>query len=311
MADTPSKAPTNGTPDAADQPPQSGQKPRKRRIGRLVFRALLLLLIAVPISAALFALARPVDAERTWIGVQRYWRHTLASYKVPLPGTPDLWNLDKRLASHGLAVGNPIFMRIFKREFELELWMLRDGKFHRFATYPICKWSGELGPKIKTGDRQAPEGFYTVDAKALNPNSAWHRSFNLGFPNAFDRAHGRSGSFLMVHGGCGSIGCYAMTNPVIDEIWKLVTSALNGGQQRFQVQVFPFRMTEANLARHSGSPQSAFWASLKPGYDLFDANLTPPKVSVCGKTYAFGPGAEGSDGSAPIEAGCPTGSTAR
>ena len=133
MADTPSKAPTNGTPDAADQPPQSGQKPRKRRIGRLVFRALLLLLIAVPISAALFALARPVDAERTWIGVQRYWRHTLASYKVPLPGTPDLWNLDKRLASHGLAVGNPIFMRIFKREFELELWMLRDGKFHRLG----------------------------------------------------------------------------------------------------------------------------------------------------------------------------------
>jgi len=264
-----------------------------------------LLLVAVAISAAIFALARPVDAERAWIGIERHWRSLLAANGVTLPGTPDLANLDRRLAAHGLAAGNPIFMRIFKREFELELWMMRDGRFHRFATYPICKWSGELGPKLKTGDRQAPEGFYTVDAKALNPNSAWHRSFNLGFPNTFDRAHGRTGSFLMVHGGCGSIGCYAMTNPVIDEIWRLVTSALNKGQPRFQVQVFPFRMTERNLARHEGSPLAPFWASLKPGYDLFEASQTPPKVTVCGKRYAFAAGAEGSDGSLPVEAGCP------
>jgi murein L,D-transpeptidase YafK len=108
----------------------------------------------------------------------------------------------------------------------------------------------------------------------------------------------------MVHGGCGSIGCYAMTNPVIDEIWKLVTAALRGGQARFQVQVFPFRMTERNLARHSGSKQSAFWGDLKRGYDLFEASQVPPKVSVCGKSYAFSPGSEGYDGSGVIEAGC-------
>lgn len=268
-------------------------------------RLAVLLSIAVAISAAIFALARPVDAERAWIGIERHWRSLLAANGVTLPGTPDLSSLDQRLAAHGLAVGNPIFMRIFKREFELELWMMRDGRFHRFATYPICKWSGELGPKIKTGDRQAPEGFYTVDAKALNPNSAWHRSFNLGFPNTFDRAHGRTGSFLMVHGGCGSIGCYAMTNPVIDEIWRLVTGALNKGQPRFQVQVFPFRMTERNLARHEGSPLAPFWASLKPGYDLFEASQVPPKVTVCGKRYAFAAGAEGYDGSGSIDAGCP------
>lgn len=270
----------------------------------------MLLLVAVPITAAIFAFAWPVEAERAWIGIERHWRSSMARYGVTLPGTPDLANLDSRLSSHGLAVGNPIFMRIFKREFELELWMMRDGRFHRFATYPICKWSGELGPKLKTGDRQAPEGFYAVDAKALNPNSAWHRSFNLGFPNAFDRAFGRTGSFLMVHGGCGSIGCYAMTNPVIDEIWQLVTGALNKGQQRFQVQVFPFRMTERNLARHAGSPLAAFWAGLKPGYDLFEASQVPPKVTVCGKRYAFTAGAEGYDGGAPIEAGCPAGASA-
>ena len=270
-----------------------------------VVRLLLLLAVAVPITAAIFALARPVEAERAWIGVERHWRSLLAANGVTLPGTPDLDNLDTRLASHGLAAGNPIFMRIFKREFELELWMMRDGRFHRFATYPICKWSGELGPKLKTGDRQAPEGFYTVDKSALNPNSAWHRSFNLGFPNTYDRSFGRTGSFLMVHGGCGSIGCYAMTNPVIDEIWRLVTAALNGGQQRFQVQVFPFRMTERNLARHAGSPLATFWQGLKPGYDLFEAGQIPAKVTVCNKRYAFSAGPDGYDGGAPIEAGCP------
>jgi murein L,D-transpeptidase YafK len=292
----------------SDRPSDSVAKssPRKRRgvLARAV-RYSALAIAAVLVSAAIFVLARPIDAERAGIGLQRLWRVTLADFKIPLPGTPKLYDVERRLASHGVKEGDPIFLRIFKREFELELWMRRDGRFHRFATYPICKWSGELGPKLKTGDRQAPEGFYTVDQKALNPNSAWHRSFNLGFPNAFDRAHGRTGSFLMVHGGCGSIGCYAMTNPVIDEIWRLVTAALSGGQQRFQVQVFPFRMTDANLARHAGSAQSAFWANLKQGYDLFEASQLPPKVSVCKGTYSFAPGAEGSDGSGPIEAACP------
>ncbi len=288
----------------------AGKPKRRRRSGivralSLGLRFLLLLLVIVPVTAGLFAFAWPLEAEREWIRAQRLWRHTLADFNVTLPGTPDLKDLDGRLASHGLAAGNPIFMRVFKREFELELWMMRDGRFHRFATYPICKWSGELGPKIKTGDRQAPEGFYTVDAKALNPKSAWHRSFNLGFPNTFDQAYGRTGSFLMVHGGCGSIGCYAMTNPVIDEIWQLVTAALHGGQQRFQVQVFPFRMTEGNLGRHAGSAAHAFWTNLKPGYDLFEASQVPPKVSVCGKRYAFAPGGEGYDGGGAIEAGCP------
>ncbi len=260
--------------------------------------------------AGIYALAQPIEAERTWIGLQRTWRMTLARFGMTLPGTPALDDLAGRLKAHGVAAGDPIFLRIFKREFELELWMMRDGRFHRFATYPICKWSGTLGPKLKQGDRQAPEGFYTVDKTALNPNSAWHRSFNLGFPNAFDRAHGRTGSFLMVHGGCGSIGCYAMTNPVIDEIWHLVTSALGGRQARFQVQVFPFRMTERNLSRHAGSPLAPFWANLKTGYDLFEAGRIPPTVSVCDKRYAFSPGRAGDDGSAPITARCPGGDAA-
>jgi murein L,D-transpeptidase YafK len=207
-----------------------------------------------------------------------------------LPGTPDLARLDTRLAAKGLSLGDPVFIRIFKLDSELELWIKKDGRFVRFATYPICLWSGRLGPKLKEGDRQAPEGFYTVDSDALNPNSRMHRSFNLGFPNAFDQAHGRTGSFLMVHGGCASVGCYAVTDPVVDEIWRLVTAALDKGQPRFAVHVFPFRMTERNLRLRRGQEWDGFWANLKQGYDLFETAHVPPAVAVCQGRYVFGPG---------------------
>ncbi len=244
------------------------------------------------------------DADERGIRLQRAENYATASLGLALPGTPDLANLDGRLASHGVKLGTPVFIRIFKRDFELELWMMRDGRFHRFATYPICRWSGKLGPKIATGDHQAPEGFYTVDAGALNPNSRWHRSFNLGFPNAFDSAFGRTGSFLMVHGGCGSVGCYAMTNAVIGEIWRVVKAALNGGQRRFQVQVFPFRMSEANLERYQDSRHKAFWREIKAGHDAFEAEYLPPRVRVCGKRYQFEPAGSVADGSEPIVMQC-------
>lgn len=222
-----------------------------------------------------------------------------------LPGTPQLTELSARLAKQDLKLGAPIFVRIFKREFELEMWVKRGNRFEHFATYPVCMWSGGLGPKLKQGDRQAPEGFYTVDSSALNPNSQYHRSFNLGFPNAFDSAHGRTGSLLMVHGDCRSIGCYAMTNGVIDEIWSLLTSALSAGQKRVQVQVFPFRMTATNLSRHSENPNIGFWQQLRAGYDAFERDRVPPSVSVCDGRYIVRPASGDSDGSTPITVSCP------
>lgn len=164
---------------------------------------------------------------------------------------------------------------------------------------------GEFGTKLKQGDRQAPEGFYTVDSAALNPNSQYHRSFNLGFPNAFDRAHARTGSLLMVHGDCRSIGCYAMTDRVIDEVWSMLTSALAGGQKRVQVQVFPFRMTETNMSRHAANPNIGFWRQLQAGHDAFVRDHVPPLVRVCDGRYAIRPATGDSDGSAPIEVSCP------
>ncbi len=230
-----------------------------------------------------------LDADQRAVRFERAERLRLAKRGELLPGTPELGNLSARLKAQGLRLGAPIFIRVFKREFELELWVENGGRYQRFATYPICRWSGELGPKLIEGDGQSPEGFYTVDQRALNPNSRWHRSFNLGFPNAFDRAHGRTGSFLMVHGGCSSIGCYAMTNAVMDEIWRLIGAALGGGQRQVHVHAFPFRMTADNLAARQGSPWRAFWQDLKAGYDAFETTKIPPRVMVCNGSYQVTP----------------------
>ena len=193
--------------------------------------------------------------------------------------------LPARLESKSLAMGKPIFVRIFKEESLLEVWMQRNGRWTLFQGYPICRWSGQLGPKLKTGDKQAPEGFYTVGLTQLNPNSRWHLSFNLGFPNRYDRSYGRTGSFLMVHGGCSSAGCYAMTNAAVDDIYRLVEAALRGGQSGVPVHIFPFRMTAANMAQHRHSRWIAFWRDLKRGYEFFETRRAVPAIRVVERSY--------------------------
>ena len=183
---------------------------------------------------------------------------------------------------------SPILMRIFKEESELEVWKQDDsGRFALFRSYPICRFSGELGPKIKTGDRQAPEGFYTITPGLMNPNSSQYLAINTGFPNAYDRANGRTGSFLMIHGGCSSAGCYAMTDEQMAEIYALAREAFFGGQASFQLQAYPFRMTPLNLARHRDSPHMAFWRMLKEGHDHFEVTHLQPRIGVCEKRYIF------------------------
>ena len=212
-----------------------------------------------------------------------------------IPGTANLDavretvlpDLEVQLAEQGLRLGAPIFIRIFKASSELELWVEDGERFSLFKTYPICSYSGDLGPKLKEGDRQSPEGFYSVSAGQLNPNSSYHLSFNLGFPNRYDRSHGRTGSFLMVHGKCVSIGCYAMTDRGIEEIYLLAEAALKDGQNAFDVHIFPFRMTEEALAEHAGSPWIGFWENLKEGHDLFEAERVPPTAGVADGRYAF------------------------
>lgn len=189
------------------------------------------------------------------------------------------------LSEAGFSPGAPAFIRIFKETRELELWLQRGSTFGLYKTFPICTWSGALGPKLREGDGQSPEGFYSVTPNQLNPQSSYHLSFNLGFPNAYDRAQGRTGSFLMVHGSCVSIGCYAMTDDGIEEIYLIVEAALSSGQSAFDVHVFPFRMTPEAWAQHGQSQWAAFWQMLQPGYDRFEATRIPPAIDVVNGAY--------------------------
>jgi murein L,D-transpeptidase YafK len=183
---------------------------------------------------------------------------------------------------------SPILVRLFKQEAELEVWkQTRSGQFALLKTYPICRWSGDLGPKVREGDRQAPEGFYSINPSQMNPQSAYYLSFNTGFPNAFDRALGRTGSQLMVHGDCSSRGCYAMTDEQIAEIYSLGRESFFGGQKAFQFQAYPFRMTPVNMAKHRNNPNMAFWKMIKEGYDHFEVTRQEPKVDFCEKKYVF------------------------
>ncbi|ADU14466.1 L,D-transpeptidase family protein [Asticcacaulis excentricus] len=212
-------------------------------------------------------------------------------------GAADLQQVRKERLSHiraaltrnDLQLGQPILIRIFKETDELELWVKSGGKYRLYKTFRICSWSGSLGPKKKEGDGQSPEGFYTVSRGQMKPDSQYHLAFNLGYPNAFDRANGRIGSYLMVHGKCASIGCYAMTDKGIEEIWLIADEALKGGQTAFQVHVYPFRMTDAHIKRHVGSPWLGFWTDLKAGYDRFEQNHSDLNVTVVNKRYRVTP----------------------
>ncbi len=211
---------------------------------------------------------------------------TLATNAKANKPIPD--KLLAEMADKDMDPQSPILVRLFKQEADLEVWKQnRSGRFELLKVYPICRWSGDLGPKVKEGDRQAPEGFYTISPAQMNPQSAYYLSFNTGFPNAYDRAWGRSGSELMVHGDCSSRGCYAMTDEQISEIYSLGREAFFGGQRAFQFQAYPFRMTAKNMARHRNNPNLAFWKMLKEGNDHFEVTHLEPKVDVCEKHYVF------------------------
>jgi murein L,D-transpeptidase YafK len=200
--------------------------------------------------------------------------------------------LKRELAAKGLRMGDPVFIRIFKESRELEMWIQEPKKkiYKLFKTYPVANWGGgTLGPKLKQGDGQAPEGFYFVQRGQMNPKSKYHLAFNLGYPNGFDLAHRRTGDFLMVHGSNVSIGCYAMTDALIEEIYTLTDAALRKGQGFFRVHAFPFRMTEARMKKAADSRWFDFWKNLKTGYDWFENSKLPPNVTVdASKRYRFG-----------------------
>jgi len=240
--------------------------------------ALLLAALAFLCLPALLALAQAGSIPSS--------RRSDIAYEAARP------RLQTDLDAKGLRLGSRVFLRITKEPGELTAFIEdADGTFKPFRTWPVCSVSGSLGPKRREGDNQAPEGFYTVKPGQMNPASNYHLAFNLGYPNAFDRANGRTGSFLMVHGNCVSIGCFAMTDAAIEEIWTLMQAAYEGGQTAIDVHIFPFPMTEANLKSHAADPNAGFWEDLAPAWDVFEVSGHVPAVSVQDKTYVVAPAA--------------------
>ena len=278
---------------------------RAWRMIRACSLALLALLVgpfAVPAAALVIELddVAPDRVERQ----RAFVRGTLQP-----PVAAEASDLRAELAAKGLVEGAPILIRIFKAESELELWMRKGNAYVLKATYPICHWTGTLGPKLREGDKQSPEGFYTIGPRQMRHRGRWRDAFNLGFPNLHDKRLDRTGSYILVHGGCSSTGCYAMTEPVQQVIYRLAAAALRGRQPDFQVHVFPFRMTDANMAAHAESPWADFWRDLKAGYDAFEATRLPPRIGVCGQRYTVARAAPGVRNDGPmtrVEPGTPS-----
>jgi murein L,D-transpeptidase YafK len=210
-------------------------------------------------------------------------------YQLPTRAMKELApEMQALLVQKNMPKDSPILVRIFKEESELEVWKQdTNGQFQILKIYPICRWSGELGPKKVQGDRQAPEGFYSITPGLMNPNSNYYLAINIGFPNAYDKSNNYSGAFLMIHGDCSSAGCYAMTDEQIGEIYSLARESFLGGQKEFQIQAYPFRLTPANMARHRNSPNMPFWKMIKEGNDHFEVSHLEPKVDVCDRHYVF------------------------
>src|ERR1700749_1719172 len=242
----------------------------------LINRTLVRALLTSAVLAAAGAVLAGADGEDMSLAMN-------AKANQPVPP-----KLVAAMVEKDMDLQSPILVRLFKQEAELEVWKQnRSGKFELLKTYPICRWSGDLGPKTREGDRQAPEGFYAITPAQMNPQSAYYLSFNTGYPNAFDKALGRSGSQLMVHGDCSSRGCYAMTDEQIAEIYSLGRESFFGGQRAFQFQAYPFRMTALNMARHRNNPNMPFWKMIKEGYDHFEVTHQEPKVDFCEHKYVF------------------------
>ncbi len=260
-------------------------------------------------GAAMTALPAAVEAlsiELKDVAADRVERQIAAAAgALPLPNTPNIADFNDRLKEKGVRLSSPIIIRVFKSESELEIWKEKDSAFVLFATYPICHWSGSLGPKLRDGDKQAPEGYYTVNRSQTRHQGRWPKSLNIGFPNILDQSLARTGSNILIHGGCSSVGCFAMTNPVMDEIQNLTEAALDGGEDHVPVQVYPFRLTDENMKANAASPWFDFWNNMKQGYDAFERVHKAVAVSVCEGRYSFEPVNRASD-AGPLKACAPT-----
>ena len=195
--------------------------------------------------------------------------------------------LRKALKDNGCKENQPIYIRILKSPGVLEVWVKSGKQYKLFKQYLICDFSGGFGTKTRNGDGKCPEGYYSITPSQLNPVSNYHLAINVGYPNAYDQQHNYTGTAIMIHGDCRSIGCYAMTDPMIEEIYTMIYEAFLHGQKSIDVAIFPFRLTNQNIDKYSNYPYVSFWQHLKPGFDIFEYSHVPPVVRVVKADYRF------------------------
>ena len=265
------------------------RRPEEKLIMRIITRRLTHYTVALTfcaLCAASTAYPPPSALAATAVSISRQDNLPTTS-KADRLMTQAEPRVKKELARKGMRLGQPVFMRIFKLSKQLELWLYSRGKFKLFKTYPICNYSGYVGPKLAEGDWQSPEGFYTVSAEQMNPQSRFHLSFNIGYPNRSDAERSCTGSAIMVHGNCVSQGCFAMGNEQIEEIYLLAYQAFLQGQEQFSIHIFPFPMTRENLVKYRSSPWYDFWSNLAAGYNAFEQTRQVPTISTAGGRYVL------------------------
>lgn len=214
-------------------------------------------------------------------------QHASNNYFDNLPATTPQ-QASNHYSSKPPVAGDKIYLRLFKQERRLEMWFQHQNQpYQLYKSWEICTYSGGLGPKKAEGDGKSPEGFYATQKNLLNPHTNYHLSFNIGYPNSYDRAKGYTGSYIMIHGKCVSIGCYAMTDENIEQIYSFVTQALNNGQKQIPIHIFPFEMNQANMQKYQTSIYYPFWLELKPAYDLFEQHRRLPKIEIRNQQYSI------------------------
>jgi murein L,D-transpeptidase YafK len=194
--------------------------------------------------------------------------------------------LEKAVLDFGAKPGSEIFLRAFKREKRLELWMKKDSVFQLFRSYPICYVPGKLGPKRREGDLQVPEGAYFIDR--FNPKSNFHLSLRVNYPNEADLHFSdkeKPGGEIYIHGACVSVGCIPIKNPNIEEVYLLALDAMTGEQEQIPVHIFPCRLDDVNLQNlidddFFNAANRRFWENLQPVYEFFEQKRVVPKVEV-------------------------------
>ncbi|TCC87140.1 L,D-transpeptidase family protein [Pedobacter hiemivivus] len=234
----------------------------------------------------LFSITSPAFAQSEFKTKQLSFERVKTAY------TEKWTNLQKELTQAGIKGAFKLYLAAYKSEGKLELW-LQSGKektYKLFKTYNFCAHSGMLGPKIKEGDLQTPEGFYSINV--FNPESKFHLSLGVDYPNEIDTQRSgqeKPGGDIYIHGNCVTVGCIPLTDEKIKEVYVLAVEAKNAGQLQIPVHVFPFKMTQQNLNKYlvQFPAQKAFWKNLQPGYAYFERHNVPPNILMQKDKYLF------------------------